>query len=61
MTAITAHNQTELDAILSPTDADQAAEALWSHRDPNIYALYPQTYSEILAAINVVAAMAREA
>lgn len=43
------------------TTNDQAAEALWSHRDPNIYALYPQTYSEILAAINVVAAMAREA
>lgn len=31
MTTFTAHNQTELDAILSPTDADQAAEALWSH------------------------------
>ena len=43
------------------TTNDQAAEALRSHRDPNIYALYPQTYSEILAAINVVAAMAREA
>ena len=41
--------------------ASGAPKAPWSHSNSSVYALHPQTYPEILAAIDTTAVIAREA